>query len=100
MPKNPIREYLEKTGLTQQQLSEATGIPAPMISDWANDVRGPSVDSAFLLEGKTGGQIKASSWVGRPRLKRRRKDTATNGQVTPNDFYGLGAKPARRRKSA
>lgn len=69
MCENPItrfrRDFRPDKELTQKELADMTGIPAPMLSQWERDIRHPSLQKAFELEELTKGGIPARSWVGR-----------------------------------
>lgn len=56
-----FRAVRELLGLTQQQLSEKTGIPQDQISRWEND-REPNAGSLRKLRDGTG--IPADQWIG------------------------------------
>ncbi len=63
---NPLAKYLSAksaTGQRQADAARAFGISQSYLSEIASGQKRPSLDTAFRIERKTGGEVPASSWV-------------------------------------
>ncbi len=63
---NPLAKYLNAKSAAGQRQADAArvfGISQSYLSEIASGLKRPSLDTAFRIERKTGGQVPASSWV-------------------------------------
>lgn len=63
-----LHDWLEKTGMTQLEFSEKSGVPQPLVSKYAAGIRRPHLDYAIAIEKATGGKVAVESW---PKAKKR-----------------------------
>lgn len=57
-----LPEWMERTGTTQVQLSEATGIPQPLLSKYVRGAQRAQLDNALAIERATGGLVPVEVW--------------------------------------
>jgi transcriptional regulator with XRE-family HTH domain len=57
-----LAEWMSKTGATQVELSEATGIQQPLISKYLRKKQRPNVDNALAIERATKGAVPVETW--------------------------------------
>lgn len=58
-----LKQWMKRTGTTQVQLAEATGIQQPLISKYLRGVQRPQLDNALAIEKATDGQVPAEEWA-------------------------------------
>lgn len=61
-----LAEYLARHDMRQAEFSRRTGIPPPMINQYASGERRPGLANALAIEAATDGEIPASYWVDSP----------------------------------
>jgi DNA-binding transcriptional regulator YdaS (Cro superfamily) len=69
--KTKLADYLAASGLSQTDFARLSGIPAPMICQYASGVRRPGVDSALAIEEATDGAVPVECWRHTPKRGRR-----------------------------
>lgn len=57
-----LHEYLEQNGITAHQFARQTGINHATISRLLNNGQMPRADTAWLIEGATGGAVTLADW--------------------------------------
>lgn len=62
-----LHDWLEKTGTTQVEFSERSGVPQPLVSKYAAGKRRPHLDYALAIEKATGGKVPVETWTKKKR---------------------------------
>jgi transcriptional regulator with XRE-family HTH domain len=62
-----LHDWLEKTGTTQLEFSEKSGIPQPLVSRYASGKSRPHVENALAIERATDGKVPVESWAKKKR---------------------------------
>jgi transcriptional regulator with XRE-family HTH domain len=65
-----LHDWLEKTGTTQLEFSELSGVPQPLVSKYAAGKRRPHLEYAFAIEKATKGAVPAETWTKTAKKKR------------------------------
>lgn len=58
-----LAAWLAKTGTTQQQFSDLSGIPQHLISRYATGKRHPMARNILAIEKATNGQVSLKDWA-------------------------------------
>jgi transcriptional regulator with XRE-family HTH domain len=58
-----LHDWLEKSGMTQQEFAEKSGIPQPLVSRYSSGKGRPHLENALAIERATDGQVAVASWT-------------------------------------
>jgi len=58
-----LKEWLSKTGTTQEEFAEISGIPQDQVSKYASLKRRPKIDKALAIERATKKQVPIEVWA-------------------------------------
>lgn len=58
-----LHDWLAKTGTTQLEFSEKSGIPQPLVSRYASGKGRPHLENALAIERATDGKVPVESWA-------------------------------------
>jgi transcriptional regulator with XRE-family HTH domain len=64
-----LHDWLEKTGTTQQEFSEKSGIPQPLVSRYASGKGRPHLENALAIAKATAGKVPVEAWTKAARAK-------------------------------
>ena len=56
-------EWIQATGISQNEISRRTGLPQATISRWTRGEHRPGLRMALVLEDFTFGKVRAADWV-------------------------------------
>ena len=63
-----LHDWLEKTNTTQEEFSEKSGIPQPLVSRYSTGKGRPHLENALAIAKATGGMVPVEAWT---KLKKR-----------------------------
>lgn len=60
---NQLALYLSTNSISQRQFAESISLDPSVVSRFLRGEARPGLDTAFLIERATGGEVKAESWA-------------------------------------
>lgn len=89
-----LRDYLERTGETQEALAERLSVTPMAVSHWVNGKSKPSLQMALKIEAITG--VPCRAWASQAELKRDRR-TGADRRLGGRRRENRVAQPDRRK---
>jgi DNA-binding XRE family transcriptional regulator len=77
---NPLREFLETTGIMQKNFAKAVGTSTFTIHNILHDIRLPSLALAYKIEEVTLGKVHLYSWVTKINKRNGKINKRNNGR--------------------
>jgi transcriptional regulator with XRE-family HTH domain len=62
-----LHGWLAKTGTTQLEFSQKSGIPQPLVSRYASGKGRPHLENALAIEKATNGDVPVAAWTKKKR---------------------------------